>query len=75
MKEYKRCFDAVRNYLGDKTLELDREILDEIIASELEKPITEMDTDLIDICLDALVAHRTYTEKKNKRRIRFFRRK
>ncbi len=73
LKKYKRCLDAVRNHLNDKKLELDSEKLDELVGIELEKPINEMDTDLIDLCLDALVAHRAYAEKRGKRRFKGFR--
>ena len=65
MKEYKRCLDMIRTHLNDKTLKLNAKKLDVIISEELEKPINEMDTHLIDLCLNALVAHRTKCEKKN----------
>ncbi len=67
MKEYKRCLDAIRTYLNDKTLKLNAKILDRIIGDELEKPINEMDTHLIDLCLNALVAFRTYKSESNKK--------
>lgn len=60
MKEYKRCLAVIRTYLNDKTLKLNAKKLDTIISEELEKPIDEMDTHLIDLCLNALVAYRTY---------------
>ncbi len=63
MKEYKRCLAIIRTYLNDKNLKLNEKKLDKIIDDELEKPITEMDTHLIDLCLNALVAYRTYKSK------------
>lgn len=60
MKEYKRCLAVIRTYLNDKTLKLNAKKLDTIISEELEKPINEMDTHLIDLCLNALVAYRKY---------------
>lgn len=63
MKEYKRCLDAIRTYLNNKNLLLNKEKLDKLIDEELEKPINEMDTDLIDLCLNALVAYRNYVSK------------
>ncbi len=63
MKEYKRSLDAIRTYLNDKTLKLNAKKLDVIIGQELEKPVTEMDTDLIDLCLNALVAYRKYNSE------------
>lgn len=48
----------IRTYLNDKTLKLNEKKLDIIISEELEKPIYEMDTHLIDLCLNALVAYR-----------------
>lgn len=65
MKEYKHCLAVIRTYLNDKTLELNSKKLDKLISEELEKPIDKMDTHLIDLCLNALVAHRTKCEKKN----------
>lgn len=68
MKEYKRCLAEIRTYLNDKTLKLNAKKLDEFISEELEKPIDKMDTHLIDLCLDALVAYRTYmSERENKK--------
>ncbi len=55
----------IRTYLNDETLKLNAKKLDAIISEELEKPIDKMDTYLIDLCLNALVAHRTKCEKKN----------
>lgn len=60
MKEYKRCLAIIRTYLNNKALKLNAKKLDKIIDEELEKPINEMDTHLIDLCLNALVAYRTY---------------
>lgn len=68
MKEYKSCLAVIRTYLNDKTLKLNAKKLDKLIIEELEKPINEMDTHLIDLCLNALVAYRTYMsecQKKN----------
>lgn len=65
MKEYKRCLAAIRTYLNDSTCKLNLKKLDKIIIEELEKPIDKMDTHLIDLCLNALVAYRTKCEKKN----------
>ncbi len=68
MKEYKRCLAIIRTYLNDKTLKLNAKKLDKIISEELEKPINEMDTHLIDLCLNALVAYRIYiSERENKK--------
>lgn len=64
MKEYKRCLAIVRTYLNDKSLKLNEKKLDKIIGNELEKPINEMDTHLIDLCLNALVAYRKYINNK-----------
>ena len=64
MKEYKRCLAIIRTYLNDKTLKLNAKKLDKIISEELEKPINEMDTHLIDLCLNALVAYRKYINNK-----------
>lgn len=68
MKEYKRCLAIIRTYLNDKTLKLNSKKLDKIISEELEKPIDKMDTHLIDLCLNALVAYRKYmSERENKK--------
>ena len=68
MKEYKRCLAIIRTYLNDKTLKLNAKKLDEFISEELEKPIDEMDTYLIDFCLNALVAYRTYISECNNKK-------
>lgn len=68
MKEYKRCLAVIRAYLNNQNIKLNEKKLDKIIDKELEKPINEMDTDLIDLCLNALIAYRRYKtehEKKN----------
>lgn len=66
MNEYKRCLALIKTHLNRKRLKLDEEKLDAIISNELEKPIDEMDTNLIDLCLNALVAYRKYmSEHKN----------
>ncbi|MBR4858841.1 MAG: hypothetical protein IKU08_06610 [Clostridia bacterium] len=65
MEKYKYFVDKIRIYLDDKTLELNEEKLDELIDRELEKPIKKMDTYLIDLCLDALVAYRKSEKKQN----------
>lgn len=67
MKEYKRCLDVIRTYLNDKTLKLNVKKLDKLISEELEKPIDKMDTHLIDLCLNALVAYRTYMSERQKK--------
>lgn len=67
MKEYKHCLAIIRTYLNDKTLKLNEKKLDKIIGEELEKPINEMDTHLIDLCLNALVAYRTYISERQKK--------
>lgn len=67
MKEYKCCLAQVRTYLNDKTLKLNEKKLDKLISEELEKPIEEMDTDLIDLCLNALVAYRAYMSEREKK--------
>lgn len=56
----------IRTYLNDKTLKLNEEKLDKLIGEELEKPINEMDTNLIDLCLNALVAYRAYKTGREK---------
>ena len=48
---------------GDKTMELNNETLDKLVNKELQKPATEMDKSLIDLCLNALVAYRAYTSE------------
>lgn len=58
LEKYKHFIDMIKIYLGDETTELDEEVLDELIEGELDKPIDKMDTYLIDLCLDALVAYR-----------------
>lgn len=70
MKEYKRCLAIIRTYLNDKTLNLNSKKLDKLISEELEKPINEMDTHLIDLCLNALVAYRTYKTEHEKKKYR-----
>ena len=50
----------IRTYLNDEALKLNSKKLDKIISEELEKPIDKMDTHLIDLCLNALVAYRNY---------------
>ncbi|MBR0349671.1 MAG: hypothetical protein IIX16_08570 [Clostridia bacterium] len=66
MKEYKRCLELVKTYLKDENLKLDEKKLDLLISEELEKPANEMDTHLIDLCLNALVAYRTYMSERDK---------
>ena len=67
MKECKKCLDMVRKHLQDETVELNNETLDKLVNKELQKPATEMDKSLIDLCLNALVAYRTYmSEHKEK---------
>ena len=68
LKEYKRCLAVIRTYLNDKTLKLNAKKLDKLISEELEKPINEMDTHLIDLCLNALVAYRTYKTECEKKK-------
>jgi len=68
LKEYKRCLAVIRTYLNDKTLKLNAKKLDKFISEELEKPINEMDTYLIDLCLNALVAYRTYISECNNKK-------
>lgn len=63
MKEYKRCLAMIRTYLNNPDIKLSRKKLDALISEELEKPLNEMDTDLIDLCLNALVAYRNYIQK------------
>jgi len=67
LKEYKRCLAIIRTYLNDPTYKLNIKKLDKIISKELEKPINEMDTRLIDLCLNALVAYRTYMSERQKK--------
>ncbi len=66
MKEYKRCLELIRKYLKNETLKLDEKKLDSIISKELEKPANEMDTQLIDLCLNALVVYRVYISERDK---------
>ncbi len=66
MKEYKRCLAVIRTYLNNKDLKLNEKKLDKLISEELEKPIDKMDTHLIDLCLNALVAYRTYMSERQK---------
>ncbi len=63
MKEYKRCLAQIRTHLNNQDIKLNEKELDALISEELEKPINEMDTHLIDLCLNALVAYRN--KKKN----------
>ncbi len=67
MKEYKRCLGLVRTYLNDTNLELNVKKLDTLISKELEKPANEMDTHLIDLCLNALVAYRVYMSEREQK--------
>lgn len=67
MKEYKRCLAVIRTYLNNQNLKLNEKKIDKLVSDELEKPINEMDTHLIDLCLNALVAYRTYIFKRNKK--------
>ena len=67
MKEYKRCLAMIRTYLNNKELKLNEKKLDKLIGEELEKPINEMDTHLIDLCLNALVAYRPYMSERQKK--------
>lgn len=66
MKEYKRCLGLVKTYLKDETLKLDEKKLDALISEELDKPPKEMDTHLIDLCLNALVAYKKYMSERKK---------
>lgn len=66
MKEYKRCLSVIRTYFKDTTFKLDEKKLDSIISQELEKPANEMDTKLIDLCLNALVAYRVNISERDK---------
>ncbi len=66
MKEYKRCLRLVKIYLKDETIKLDDKKLDLLISEELDKPANEMDTQLIDLCLNALVAYRIYMSERDK---------
>ena len=58
----------IRTYLNNKELKLNEKKLDKLIGEELEKPINEMDTHLIDLCLNALVAYRTYKTDREKKK-------
>lgn len=66
LKEYKRCLSVIRTYLNDTTLKLNVKKLDTLISQELEKPANEMDTKLIDLCLNALVAYRVHISERDK---------
>ncbi len=68
MKKYKCCLTVIRTYLNNNTLKLNKKKLDKIISEELEKPINEMDTHLIDLCLNALVTYRTYKIEREKKK-------
>lgn len=69
---------AFLEFMRDDTLELSRERLERIIDDELEKPENEMDTGLIEYCLDALelnekpaaVVSAAHTPAGAKRRVR-----
>lgn len=58
LKEFKQKLEQITDYLGDKSLELDEEKLDKLVAKELEKPAGKVDAHLIDLCLNALVEYR-----------------
>lgn len=45
---------SILRLLNDKSLELDKKTLEQIIEEELEKTENEMDADLIEYCLDTL---------------------
>ena len=60
MKQYKQCLEQVKTYLRDENLKLDEKKLDSLVSEELEKSANEMDTHLVDLCLNALVAYRIY---------------
>lgn len=64
MKQYKQCLEQVKTYLRDENLKLDEKKLDSLVSEELEKSANEMDTHLIDLCLNALVAYRKYTSER-----------
>ena len=64
--EYKCCLSVIRTYFKDTTLKLDEKKLDSLISQELEKPANEMDTKLIDLCLNALVAYRVHVSERDK---------
>ena len=66
MKEYKSCLDLIRTYLKQGDLKLDEKKLDSLISEELDKPANEMDTQLIDLCLNALTAYRIYLSERDK---------
>lgn len=66
MKEYKSCLDLIRTYLKQGDLKLDEKKLDSLINEELDKPANEMDTQLIDLCLNALTAYRIYLSERDK---------
>lgn len=66
MKEYKLCLAQIRTYLNNNTIKLNERKLDALISEELEKAINEMDTHLIDLCLNALVERRKYTSEREK---------
>lgn len=64
MKQYKQCLEQVKTYLRDENLKLDEKKLDSLVSEELEKPANEMDIRLIDLCLNVLVAYRTYMSER-----------
>lgn len=53
--------------LKDKSVEFTKEELDKIIETELEKDESEMDTELIEICLDTLNEKKQVPSKKSKK--------
>ena len=66
MKEYKRCLELVKTYLANENLKLDEKKLDSLVSEELEKSANEMDTHLIHLCLNALVAYRVHVSERDK---------
>ncbi len=66
LKEYEQCFELVKTYIKDETLGFSVKKLDLLITKELDKPIHEMDTHLINLCLNALVAYRAYISENEK---------
>ena len=63
LKEYEKCLEKVKKYLGCDVMVFSEEKLDSIIADELEKNANNMDTKLINLCLDTLAAYRKYVSE------------
>lgn len=63
MNEYRFLCKKIKKHLNCKTLNPTKNKLQKLIDKELEKPSDEMDRYLIELCLNALVAHNQMPEK------------